>query len=684
MRSFEPTGHVPTHQKGPGNLFRRAAGVALSSLALIMAAGLLGLLANSKLAAEVPQVSPDPASMARQWDGPADWWTAPEACDGLDGLEAFFDGSIGTLFEVHNIPGGVVTIVCGGETAFTKGYGFADAARRRPVDPARTLFRPGSISKTVTWTAVMQLVEQGKLDLDTDVNEYLTQLSIPDTYAQPVTLRHLLSHTAGFEDGAIGYLFRRNADDLLSPAVALKRTMPARVRPPGQLAAYSNWGTSLAGLIVAEVTGTSFDDYVAREIFAPLGMTNSTFSEPAAGLADAYPSENLERTGGTFRDGGFEFIHDFGPAGSLSSTGEDMARFMIAHLTDGQGILRPKTVRRMRQPLFEHHDALPAMLHGFYEERHNGLFVYSHGGDTVYFHSTMTLVPKAGVGIFISFNAPEGAYAARQILPAFFDRYFPAQADFPLPDDPGDDALPVAKLQEYVGAYRNTRRAYSNWEKALSLGGDVTVEMADGGALLISSFYLKDALRLIPAGEDVFRSIDEADDLVAFRRNKAGEVSHLFVSAVPFLSYERLGTFDSSATVLQVAGFSLLIFSGTVVAAIVGWRRWLRMRREEVVASALAVLASLLNLVFAAVGMLMITALGEEIIFTGIPNLKMLLTIPVIALAAALIAGALVPVAWIRSYWDSLARLRYTLVVAILLIFAAGLYRWNLLGPWFA
>ncbi len=121
-------------------------------------------------------------------------------------LEAFLDGVLAAEMRSHSIASATVSVVKDGELFFAKGYGYADRESRRPVDPERTLFRPGSISKLFTWTAVMQLVEQGKIDLDADVNEYLTDFRIPDTFPEPITMEHLMTHTPGFEDGGLGYL----------------------------------------------------------------------------------------------------------------------------------------------------------------------------------------------------------------------------------------------------------------------------------------------------------------------------------------------------------------------------------------------------------------------------------------------------------------------------------------------
>src|SRR5829696_7036836 len=155
-------------------------------------------------------------------------------------LEAFLDKLLGKEMEKHHIAGAAVSVVKDGELFFAKGYGDADVENHIPVDPERTNFRIGSIAKLFTWTAVMQLAEQGKLDLDADINTYL-DFRIPDTYPQPITLKDLMTHTAGFEDLYYERL-AKDPNDLLPPREWLISHMPARVRPPGKVAAYSNYG----------------------------------------------------------------------------------------------------------------------------------------------------------------------------------------------------------------------------------------------------------------------------------------------------------------------------------------------------------------------------------------------------------------------------------------------------------
>src|SRR5215472_7255034 len=206
------------------------------------------LLVGSMLtsAAAAPPVHPAPQPVAPSSETVA----APLVKHALtrEDLEAYFDGFFPDTLARADIAGAVVVVVKDGKVLLEKGYGFSDIKTRAPVDPSRTLFRPGSISKLFTWTAVMQLVEQGKIDLDRDVNDYL-DFQIPASFPKPITMRNLMTHTAGFEEHYKGV----GIDDparLLPLRTALIVSLPSRIYPPGEVSAYSNYGAALAGYIV--------------------------------------------------------------------------------------------------------------------------------------------------------------------------------------------------------------------------------------------------------------------------------------------------------------------------------------------------------------------------------------------------------------------------------------------------
>lgn len=396
-------------------------------------------------------------------------------------VNAWLDGLVPYGLDRGDIAGAVVVVVKDGQVLTQRGYGVADVKTRRPVDPTDTLFRPGSISKLFTWTAVMQLVQAGKLDLDRDINDYL-DFKIPPAYGKPITLRHLLTHTPGFEETAKHLLIY---DPTLNRPldVVLKRAIPPRIYPPGTMAAYSNYGASLAGYIVQRVSGEPFEAYVDHHIFAPLGMTNSTFVQPLPAALSSKLSKGYPQASQDPRP--FEFI-GMSPAGALSSTGSDMARFMIAHLSDGGVLLNPQTAGLMHATHNTPIPGLPGMALGFYHEDRNGRSIIGHGGDTDLFHSDLHLFLDDHVGLYLSFNSggkDAAAHVLRERLFAeFTDRYFP----HPNPQTP---TLATARAhgQALAGHYGSSRTSVSNFLKLIGLIGQVEVVLNDDDTISVSA-----------------------------------------------------------------------------------------------------------------------------------------------------------------------------------------------------
>lgn len=377
-------------------------------------------------------------------------------------LRVFFDGLIPYGIRRADIAGGVVVVVKDGQILFAQGYGYADIAAGKPVVADQTLFRPGSVSKTFTWTAVMQLVAAGKLDLDKDVNSYI-DFKIPEKFGKPITMRDLMTHTPGFEE-TVGDEFLKSTDLLFPLGDYLKKHQPERIFPPGKIVAYSNYGATLAGYIVERISGQTFDQYVADHIFKPLGMAHSTFEQPlpaslAANMSVGYSVASSKKTIP------FEAI-EVGPAGSLTATGTDMGRFMLAQLDNGQynggSILSPEMIALMHSPQSTMAPGLNGFALGFYQENRNGLRIIGHAGDTNPFHSDMHLLLDQHVGVFMSFNSRgtqgEAGKLRVAIFRAFLDRYYPHAAPHEgTVANPGIDAARVA------GSYEMSRRIESTF-----------------------------------------------------------------------------------------------------------------------------------------------------------------------------------------------------------------------------
>ena len=400
-----------------------------------------------------------------------------------DDAGAWLDGLFPYGLAKNNLAAAVVVVVKDGQILVSRGYGYADIAANKKVDPATTLFRPGSISKTFLWTAVMQLVEQGKLNLDADVNQYL-DFTIAPRDGKPITMRDLMTHTPGFEE-TLKNLFSHDDQLPMSNEAWLKEWVPERVFAPGEVSAYSNYGAALAGYIVQRVSGQPFDEYIEQHIYQPLGMQHATFRQPLPAnlrgdMAKSYASASTPPKS-------FEMVVS-DPAGGMSVSGEDMARFMIAHLQNGTynnvQILRPETAKAMHD--FTHYSVpgLMPMALGFYHMDRNGQTIIGHGGDTELFHSGMMLFLQQNVGIFVSIDGDKDGGLRKQLLDGFTDRYFPALPQLPQP------TLGTARAHGMLlaGRYIGSRGSFDNFLSIGNLLSQPKIFMTPDGTLITPDF----------------------------------------------------------------------------------------------------------------------------------------------------------------------------------------------------
>jgi len=475
-----------------------------------------------------------------------------------DDLGAFLDGIVPQELAREDIAGAVVSVVKDGKVLFAKGYGYSDVKKKTPVSATDTLFRPGSISKLFTWTAVMQLVEQGKLDLDRDVNDYL-DFRIPATYSKPITLRNIMTHTAGFEETA-QELFVGSSKDLKPLGTYVREHMPERIFPPGTTPAYSNYATTMAGYIVQRVSGQDYFDYIDEHILKPLAMTHTTFRQPLPDSLAAMMSRGYDQASNPAKD--FEYV-EAAPAGSSSTSAMDMTHFMIAHLEAGKyeavQILRPETVQLMHSRQFENLPDMNGMCLGFYEETRNGHRIIGHGGDTEYFHSDLHLIPDENVGFFVSYNsAGKGEIRPREALwHAFLDRYFPVQlAEIPQLATAAQDGRAVS------GHYLSSRRAETTILRILSVTGEAKVFRNDDGTISVNE--LKDMsgipIKFSEIGPMSFRNVN-GQEKIGFKHDYSGNM--VGVIDFPFMLLQKASWLDNSALQqpLIVGSLSILVLT---------------------------------------------------------------------------------------------------------------------------
>ena len=373
-----------------------------------------------------------------------------------DDLKKFAQTTVPELMREENIPGAVFVFVKDSQVLVQQGFGFSNLEEKKPVDASKTIFPIGSVSKVFTATALVQLSDRGKIDLKTDVNRYLTKIKVPNTYPDPITGAHLLNHTSGLDEIRPGTQAKSPNEILLLPDFLKQKLV--RVHPPGLITSYSTYGITLAGLLVEEISGMSYETYLRKNLWQPLNMKRTHVSTPsnlAADVAIGYASEDgkIERVG-------YEWYHTI-PASSIRSTGEDMGHFLLAHLQSGeyagQKIFSAEAAESMHRTQSTTHPKMPGWTYGFQEDDTNGLRIVEHGGDIAGFSTLMVLLPEQHAGFFIAHHL-EGGNLRFKLKQKLLDRYFPDRRALKAPAPSPD---PQGKLKKFEGLYRGNLFCHS-------------------------------------------------------------------------------------------------------------------------------------------------------------------------------------------------------------------------------
>lgn len=608
-------------------------------------------------------------------------------------LAAFVDGVVRAYMTEKGIAGVTVAVTDRGRPLLLRGYGMASLDPRRAVDPESTLFRLGSISKTFTYVATMQLVAAGKLDLDAPVDRYLpSPLKTDDKQYPPIRLWHLMTHTAGFEDAALSaHLFYGSPNGVPAMDDYLARYKPRRVRVPGLHADYSNYSVVLLGAIVQQASGEPYDAYVEHHILVPLGMRHTTFREPlASGDPRAAPANMVPDWSEAFKfeDGGFvkqrfEYISNGAPAGAGSSDAADMARWMRMLLNggelDGVQVLDPITFREMMTPTWDNAPAVHAIAHGFFVGRYGRYASLEHGGDTIWFHSDMVVLPQAGLGVFVSTDTDTGDALADALPRLIFEQFLPG-ARAPLAPTPPADSKKIAGA--YAGTWLSERRNFSTLEKGLTVDVLKTGITSDGHLVVSAGDQSRQYVQVAP---DVFRNIDDSDR-IQFLRDRRGRITGL-ASAYGHVVYDRANAFDNPFTLIA----ALALLALTSVCALIGaWGRRGRSARTGSVreregraparAFLFAIAGWLLFFFVAAVALATIAAGGVDVLFHYPPPMLRLAVIAAyLAAFLTFVALYFLPRAWRLRSWSLWRKLRHTTALLLMLAVVALLVEWKVL-----
>ena len=611
-------------------------------------------------------------------------------------LETFLNDKIHSKLEKYHIANAVVSVVRQGEIIYEKGFGFSDMQNNIPVDPATSLFRIGSTSKLITWTAVMQLVEDGKLNLNADINHYL-DFKIPEhivnssekAATNPITLTHLMTHTPGFEDYP-DILFRLSPDERMALGEYIKTYLPARIFPAGEVAAYSNYGTALAGYIVERVSGLPFHEYVEENIFLPLGMNNSTYHQPLPSDLSTLIAKPYRFIDGLYVEGDYEYILPE-PAGSMSSTALDMAKFMMVHLNggsyNGARILKEETIKEMHRQHFTHHPDLGGMTLGFMEGIFNNHRVIFHGGDTLLYSTGLYLLPQEDMGIFISYSGGNHLLHA-EIFQELMDYYYPSVTS--VRNSPLSGSKERSK--KFTGEYQMNRRSITTDEKSSSLFmGIVHVDVDEDGYLLVN--HVGEVNRFIEIEPGMYQNLREGRTQdyfgsfhkIVFKTDPYGKTmlttdGPMTYSKAPF--YATMGfTMVTLLTVILILISSLIYW---IIIKSFGLFRQKRTHDTKFIA-----IAQWIGIGFSIMVLVLLVSIlssgeidpvyqlpkaaympvKESLLLNFVPHLMFIFSISMLSF---------IIVAWWKGFWRKGFRIHYTLFTLASLILVWVLNYWNL------
>ncbi len=602
-------------------------------------------------------------------------------CQSGPGLAPALDSILPELMTRHRVPGLALAIVRGPEVRLA-GFGSARLADQSPVDPVTTVFRLGSVGKLFVATAAAREVVRGRLSLDADVRPLVPAVPLGSDPDGPVSLRQLLTHTAGFDERLIGYAARTPA--AMQPlGNYLESRMPARGWPAARLVGYSNHGVSLAALLVETVAGMPFREYASRELFQPLGMTRTFYLAPDS--SGASPGQAVGyRCGDTGCVPAADLYSNGYPVGLVYSTAADMARFISAQLG---GLPAPERALLHRRQ-FSHHPALRGLGLGFFEQSWNGVTVFAHSGVVPGFASLFVVVPDRQLGFFVATNGGSlafGGAAYEAILTALLG-----------PREPASFATLSGSVERFAGTYRMTRYAHRTVERFPMMFSTGSAVGTAGDTLMVPfgtrrlAFLKVDSLLFREAG---------GERMVAFATDQRGRVTHLFAPALVFgaelgSAFERTPWYEVPYFLNEYVSWLLLgpalmvIAWGLVALGRAGWRRHRRIvatARTSVGARASALLALVVPGLFGWFGFGFIARSTRDL--SGSQGMVLgltrgdgaLLLVPFVHAAATLVLAGLAVEAWRHGWHSVIGRVLLSMIAAGALLQCHFLVQWNYL-----
>ena len=485
-------------------------------------------------------------------------------------LKTFLDSTMKESYEKNKLPSLSMVVVKDGKIIYENALGFEDKEKNIKADVNKTVYRIGSVSKLFTETAIMQLYEKGKIDLKEDANKYLKDVKIQNKFKKKVTVENLLTHTSGIDEATTAYWGAKDEKDMLSLSEFLKKHQPVVVTEPGKICLYSNIGIDILGNIVENVSGMKYEEYIEKNIYSTLNMNNSKVGLPLKNMAKNY-EDSMEVN---------NYYYNDNPAGGLNSSPDDIAKFMIAHLQNGEycgkKILNKETAQLMHERHFSNNKSLTGVSYGFWEKDINGRrFIGHEGALSIGYFDDMLLYPEENLGIYIvSNNLTSAAPAITNMENALIKKLYPDN----IHKEYLNSTIDSEEGKKYAGTYRSYHdNAKKNISKFFSFligtveNEDVKIEYDKSKNALIyhgtSHLKQKENVALVKVSKNLFRRADN-NELVAFKED-GGKIRYVFFNTSPYDSFERVDLKDSYKLNSLVFLLSIVFFMYNILKGIV-------------------------------------------------------------------------------------------------------------------
>lgn len=608
-------------------------------------------------------------------------------------LKIFLDNITKENFEKYKLPSLSMIVVKDGKVIYENSLGYEDVENKIKANINTTAYRIGSTSKLFTETAIMQLYEQGKIDLKEDANKYLKDVQIENKFTKKVTVENLLTHTSGIDEATTTYIGAKTEKDMMSLSQFFKKHTPIVVTEPGKVCLYSNIGIDLLGKIIEDVSGLRYEDYIEKNIFNPLEMKNSKV---------ALPLNNMAKNYDVLAQSEYYYYND-NPAGGINSTASDIAKFMIAHLQKNDkkenNILNESTLELMHKEQFSNDKSLLGVTYGFWEKDFNGKRVIGHEGAlAIGFFGDMLLCPEENVGVYIvSNNLTKAAPAITNIENDFFNRYYPKTED----KEYSNKKLDLNDEKRYIGTYRSYHdSAKGNFSKFLSFLGsieeneDVKIRYDEKKNSLIynGTSHLKESEEtiLIKVSDNLFKREDN-NELVAFKEDD-GKIQYVFFNNMPYDNFEKVTLKDNyklnlTIFIIAVAFFIIQIIK-TIILFLKSFYKKKVLCNEVKSTDSTGIISEKFRLTIFSISLLNVISLftiiywiiSFDMYYSATWYIKIALILLILSIILSLIGSILFLVSINKEKTNIYYKISGVTSLVVIYSFLLFLYNWNLIG----